>query len=117
MNPLLRALWNRLLPPGGDVAVARPADDDREAFIPGPRVIHAKSWLVTARPQPICLKDAKPEPADLDRHGRCWWWDPDELMPDDQRQSGWCLGWPIDHPGLQSLWMPYRALCDPSAEP
>jgi hypothetical protein len=106
---VIHTLWRRLFPPGGEVAVAKePLDNTRVV-----RWIRANDCSVSFRQGPICLKDAKPEAADLDRYGRCWWWDADELMPDDQRQSSWVLGWPIDHPGLQGLWMPYRALCDP----
>ena len=48
--------------------------------------------------------DAPPGPADLDRHGRCWWWYP----------AGWLLDQPLDlrEPGF--LWLPYSALPDPS---
>lgn len=51
MNPILRALWNRLLPPGTDAAVA-----------------------VEPRPEPRRVGDADPGPHDLGPHGHCWWW-------------------------------------------
>ncbi len=105
MNRLLRALWDHLLPPGGDVAVARGADD-REAFIPGRRPLRVH-WL-GYRPEPQRFDDARPVPHELGPDGQCWWWSP--------------LGrtWILCHvsnlePG--DLWLPYSAIADPSAEP
>jgi len=110
MNRLLRALWDRLLPPGGNLAVARPADDDREAFIPGRRPLRVH-WL-GYRPEPRELGDAKPAVADLNPDGMCWWW-----APDDGR---WQLDRPCDwqfRSDLCDLWLPYSAIADPGAEP
>ena len=92
MNPLLRALWNRLLPPGGDVAVARE---------PRPRRAH---WL-GYRPEPRRLADGRPGLDDTDECDRCWWWDPDDYC---WKLCGWAAG---------DLWLPYSAIADPSAEP
>ena len=106
MNPLLRALWNRLLPPGADVAVARSVDDDREAFIPGRRPLRVH-WL-GYRPEPQRFADARPVPHDLGPHGHCWWWDAEERH--------WLLVYPASlNPG--DIWLPYSAIADPGAEP
>jgi hypothetical protein len=106
MNRLLRALWDRLLPPGGDVAVARPADDDRESFIPGRRPLRVH-WL-GYRPEPRRFDGEPITPGDTSFAGCCWWWDPEERH--------WLLVYPASlNPG--DLWLPYSAIADPSAEP
>jgi len=92
MNRLLRALWDRLLPPGGDVVVARPR---------GPH------WL-GYRPEPQRVGDAEPEPHDLGPYGHCWWWPP--------ASRSWVLCHARNlQPG--DLWLPYQAIADPSAKP
>jgi len=106
MNRLLRALWDRLLPPGGDVAVARPVDDDREAFIPGRRPLRVH-WL-GYRPEPQRFADADPGPHDLGPHGHCWWW------PAMGRSWILCHSDNLE-PG--DIWLPYWAISDPSARP
>ncbi len=99
MNPLLRALWDRLLPPGGDVAVARE---------PRPRRAH---WL-GYRPEPQVigdwLADSWPRLHDLSPAGLCWWWDPEERH--------WLLVYPASL-DTGDLWLPYSAIAEPSAEP
>jgi hypothetical protein len=96
MNRLLRALWDRLLPPGGDVAVARGADDD------GP-------WVDVHVLEPLRLGDEEPGPDDLDPSDRCWWW---------VKDGGWVRARPrlmFTSPG--DLWLPHWAIADPSVEP
>ena len=89
MNRLLRALWDRLLPPGGE------PDGD------GP-------WVEVHVLKPLRFRDAKPEPDDLGPGELCWWWDPEERH--------WLLVYPSSlNPG--DLWLPYWAIADPSAEP
>jgi hypothetical protein len=106
MNRLLRALWDRLLPPGGDVAVARPADDDRELFIPGRRPLRV-CWL-GYRPEPRRLDDASPQPHELGPGDICWCW--------DEPECAWALRTSrYLSPG--DVWLPYSAIADPSAEP
>ncbi|MFZ9061100.1 MAG: hypothetical protein ACO218_07755 [Steroidobacteraceae bacterium] len=95
MNRLLSALWDRLLAPGGDVAVARE---------PRPLRVH---WL-GYRPEPRRLGDASPEPHELGPYGHCWWW------------NAMGRSWTLCHarnlePG--DIWLPYSAIADPSAEP
>ena len=95
MNRLLRALWDRLLPPGGDVAVARSVDDDRETL----------SGFTIA---PRRLAEERPRPSDLNRHGQCWWW------PAMGRSWILCHSDNLE-PG--DTWLPYWAISDPSARP
>ena len=95
MNRLLRALWDRLLPPGGDVAVARE---------PRPRRAH---WL-GYRPEPQRFADARPEPHELGPHGHCWWW------PAMGRSWIRCH---VDNLEPDDLWLPYQAIADPGARP
>lgn len=98
MNHPLRALWDRLLPPGGT--------DDREAFIPGagPLRVHWQGY----RPEPRSLAVARPEgPGDLSTDGRCWWWS----------RIGWLLDQPVEGRGPDALWLPYSAIAEPGAEP
>ena len=95
MNPLLRALWDRLLPPGGDVAVERE---------PRPRRAH---WL-GYRPEPRRFDDEQPQPDDLGPGDICWCWDEPEMA------------WRLATRGYLSpgdLWLPYSVIADPSAEP
>jgi hypothetical protein len=96
MNRLLRALWDRLLPPGGDVTVAvRP----RRAC-----------WLgYRPEPQPMgdWLADSAPRLDDLSPDGRCWFW----------YGHGWLLDQPVLGRPADILWLPYSAIADPSAEP
>jgi hypothetical protein len=94
MNRLLRALWRRLLPPGGDVAVARETR---------PRRAH---WL-GYRPEPRRLREAEPEPHDLSPCDLqlCWCWDEPEMS------------WRLATRGYLSpgdLWLPYPAIADPT---
>jgi hypothetical protein len=95
MNRLLRALWDRLLSPGGDVAVARE---------PRPRRVR---WL-GYRPEPQRVGDAEPEPHDLSPCDLqlCWCWD----------DESWRLA-TRDYLGPEDIWLPYSAIADPSAEP
>ena len=95
MNRILRALWDRLLPPGGDVAVARDA-----------KVLRAKNWSVSVRQQPRRFDGEPITPGDTSSAGCCWWWDPEERH--------WLLVYPASlNPG--DLWLPYRAIADPDA--
>lgn len=112
MNRLLRAFWDRLLPPGGDVAVAR-EPDDREMFVPGRRPLRVH-WL-GYRPEPRRLDDEPPGPADLDRHGRCWFW-----MGTPHAGEPCGSAWKLSRPSpiwTGGFWLPYSAMADPSAKP
>lgn len=105
MNPILRALWDRLLPPGGDVAVAVPADD-REGFMPGGRPLR-NCWL-RYQPKPRQLGDNPPGPDDLDPHGRCWWRD---------GSNSWVLEFLVPEKSPRAIWLPYWAITHPNTEP
>lgn len=108
MNFLLRALWDRLLPPGGDVVVAT---DERETFMPGGRPLRF-CWLgYRPEPQPIgdWLDDSVPRQEDLSPDDDCcWWW--------NELAHSWML---THHESLEpgDLWLPYRAIAEPRAEP
>ena len=96
MTHLLRALWHRLLPPGGDVAVARE---------PRPRRAHWQAY----RLEPQRFADARPEPHELGPHGHCWWW-----------AGRWGRSWilcHVDNLEPDDLWLPYQAIADPGARP
>jgi hypothetical protein len=109
MNRLLRALWDRLLPPGGDVAVAREPDDEHWFFrIPDGRLFAVQSEeLISMQIQPLLLGDDWPEPSDLDLCGRCWFW----------HESAWHLIEPDGAFRADIPWLPHWAIADPSAEP
>lgn len=101
MNFLLRALWDRLLPPGGDVAVAVPADD-REMFRLGGKPL--RNCSVTFRQQPRRFSSDPPTPSDLSPDGRCWWW----------YGHGWLLDQPVHGLPADIPWLPYHAIADPN---
>jgi hypothetical protein len=93
MNHLLRALWDRLLPPGGDAATAR-EPDNREVL----------SGFTIA---PRRLAEERPRPSDLDLRGQCWWW----------WGQAWALHAPVDLPSPDALWLPHWAIAHPTTEP
>lgn len=75
--------------------------DDRERFIPSTGTFDRR-WL-GYRPEPVRLGDRRPEPADLDRHGFCWWW----------YGQAWVLRPPGEVFGPDRLWLPYQAIAEP----
>jgi hypothetical protein len=104
MNPILRALWNRLLPPGGDVAVAREPLDNANTV----RWIRANDCSVSFRQDLRRVGDADPGPHDLGPHGHCWWW--------PAMGRSWILCH-VDNLEPGDIWLPYSAISDPSARP
>ena len=113
MTHLLRTLWHRLLPPGGDVAVARPVDDDREAFIPVRHRIRIAPAMRMAwqayRQEPQRFADARPGPHELGPYGHCWWW--------AGRSGRSWIRCHVDNLEPDDLWLPYQAIADPGARP
>jgi hypothetical protein len=107
MTRFLRTLWRRLLPPGGDVATAR-EPDNREAFIPGSRVLRASNCRVSIGYLPQRFGDANPEPHDLGPDDHCWWWS-------DPTESWELTNHDLLEPG--DLWLPYWAIAHPTTEP
>jgi hypothetical protein len=105
----------RLRSRGGDIAVAAEPDDNPGCDAPSSRSLPC--WL-GYRPSPRRHGYAKPEgPGDLSPEGLCWWWVLIDIAQMDP--STWSYGWklarPEDHPGADSIWLPYRAMADPGS--
>lgn len=82
-------------------------------------VIHAlKLW---GTPEPIALKDRKPEPSDLDDEGCCWWWCEvhecwERFMGDiGSVQSLHAANSMNDYPHQYTHWLPHWAIKEPKS--
>jgi len=88
---VIRTLWRRLFPPGGDVAVAR----------------EPSGFTLDIPPKPQRKVDGSfPGPADLSPDGWCWAWNSD--------RHHWALV-PAQYIEPTTPWLPYQAIADPDA--